>query len=260
MCLAVDMKAGTIASLGLVLVICLMVGCIQPRRIVVVLPDWSQRYGELDWELQYWDGATLTTLALEHGNLELEIALYGLRGVSGTVVVVGRATRRRDSYVLPPVGAWSDSGASYLAAERLGGPVAEMTLELAARGVDVARLNLGRVQARVLSVTAGRPDLLDTDQLRTAIGRGELASFRIDRLPTALCHITIDVAQHADWLVSEPLEPPVSTTPAGALRHLVATVPYGGTRQLWYTGDSAGAVDAWSLAADREGRCTWLSG
>lgn len=254
------MKIETIASLGSMLVTCLTIACIQPHRIVVALPDWSQRYGELDWELQYWDGAALTTLALEHGNLELEIPLYGLRGVSGTVVVVGRATRRRDSYVLPPVGAWSDSGVSYLAAERLGGPVAEMALELADRGVDVARLNLERVQARVLTVTAGRPDLLDTDQLRTAIGRGELASFRIDRLPTALCHITIDVVQHADWLVSEPLEPLVNTTPAGALRHLVVMVPYGGTRQLWYTGESTGVVNAWSVAADREGRCTWLSG
>lgn len=254
------MKARTIASAGSVLAICLMVGCMQPQRIVVSLPDWSQRYGALDWELHYWDGAALAAVKVNPGSLELEIALRGLRGVSGTVVVVARATRRQDGYVLPPAGAWSDSGAAHLTVDRLSGPVAELALQVAARGVDVARLNLARVQARVLAVTAGRPDLLDTDQLRTAIGRGKLTSFRIDRLPTALCHTTIDVAQQAEWLPSEPLEPLATSTPAGALRHLVVTVPYGGKRQLWYTGRSTDAVHVWLVSADCEGRCTWLPG
>ena len=236
------------------------VGCVQPRRVAVALPDWNQRYGALRWELSYWDGSAVRTARAAPGSDHIEIVQHGLRGASGTVVVAAWATRDADGYVLPPVGAWSDSGAAYLAADRLHGPVARIALEVAARGIDVARLHLDRLQASVLAVTDDRPDLLDTDRLRTAIGRGTLAKRAIARLPTAVCHTTIDALQHERWLVSEPLEPALTTTPAGPLRHVVVTVPHGGARQLWYTGAAAGRVRIWRVVADREGRCTWLDG
>ena len=243
-----------------VLLVWSVVGCLQPQRVAVALPDWDQRYGALQWKLRYWDGSAVHTVRAEPGSGAVEIVQHGLRGASGTVVVAAWATRNEDGYVLPPVGAWSNSGAAYLAADRLHGPVARIALEVAARGSDVARLHLDRLQANVLSVTGGRPDLLDTDRLRTAIGRGQLTARAIGRLPTAVCHTTIDALQHERWLVSEPLEPALTTTPAGPLRHVVVTVPHGGARQLWYTGAATGQVRIWRVIADREGRCTWLDG